>query len=213
MMWRILRGERQASIRTLARIALALGADVTVRLTPGAGVAIHDRTQVRMVEAFIAALHPRWTALPEVFVRTPARGAIDLVIVGRVEDALVAAEIQSQLRRVEQTIRWSNEKAAALTHTDVYRMAAAASAGVADGPPAISRLLVLRSTPATRAVVKDLPALFSTAYPVPSAAAVDALRRGTAWPGDAIVWMCVRGRDARLMDGLPRELRRASDRW
>jgi hypothetical protein len=36
--------------------------------------------------------------------------------------------------------------------------------------------------------------------------AVEALRRGLDWPGAAIVWMSVHGREVRLMDGAPREL-------
>jgi transcriptional regulator with XRE-family HTH domain len=203
MVSRILHGERRASLQTMARIALALGADLSVRMVPGAGIAIFDRVQARMVDAFVSELVPRWAAFLEVPVRTPARGAIDLVLAGSEEHSLVATEFQSQLRRAEQTIRWSNEKAAALGATDVFRMATMA----AGEPPIVRRLLVVRSTQATRDVVRELPALFAAAYPVPAAAAVEALRRGTTLPGDALVWMHVHGRAARLMDGPPRELR------
>jgi transcriptional regulator with XRE-family HTH domain len=203
MVSRILRGERQASIQTLARIALALGGDLSVRLAPGAGVAIHDRVQARMVDAFVPDLDARWTPFPEVPVRTPARGAIDLVIVDSRDGSFVAVEFQSQLRRAEQTLRWSNEKAAALSATDLYRMATTA----AGAPPPVHRLLVLRSTQATRAVVRELPALFAAAYPVPAGSAVTALRGRSALQGDALVWMHMHGRSARLMDGLPVALR------
>lgn len=212
MISRILRGERQASFETLARIALALGGDISVRVTPGVGIPIHDRVQARMVDAFLLALHPRWASFLEVPVRTPARGAIDLVLADSIGNALVAAEFQSQVRRAEQVIRWSNEKAVALASTDLARMATVASAGVRGGDPVVSRLLVLRSTSATRAVVRSLPALFDAAYPVRSSAAVEALRHGTTWPGAALVWMDVRGREARLMDGCPRDRRMTHQR-
>ncbi len=203
MVSRILRGERQASIQTLVRIALALGGDVSVRLVPGAGVAIRDRVQARMVDAVVRELDARWTPFPEVPVRTPARGAIDLVIIDSSDGSFVAVEFQSQLRRAEQTLRWSNEKADALRSTDLYRMAAAA----AGAPPAVHRLLVLRSTQATRAVVRELPALFAAAYPVSAGSAVAALRGSSALQGDALVWMHVHGRAAHLMDGLPVAMR------
>jgi transcriptional regulator with XRE-family HTH domain len=206
MISRILLAQRDASPETLARVAIALGGDVSVRLTPGAGIAIHDAVQARMVEAFIRELHARWTPYPEVSVRTPARGAIDLVLADSFDDGLVATEFQSQLRRAEQAVRWANEKAAALPSSDVYRMAAVAPDDGDGGRPATSRLLVLRSTAATRAVVKGLPSFFAAAYPIAPARAVEALRKGLDWPGAAIVWMSVHGREARLMDGAPREL-------
>ena len=206
MITRILLAQRDASPETLARVAIALGGDVSIRLAPGAGIAIHDAIQARMVEAFIRDVHSRWRPYPEVPVRTPARGAIDLVLADSLGDFLVATEFQSQLRRAEQTVRWANEKAAALTSSDLYRVAAAAAEGGDGGGVATSRLLVLRSTEATRAVVKRLPAFFAAAYPIAAAKAVEALRGGLDWPGPAIVWMTVHGREVRLMDGAPREL-------
>ncbi|MFH1474585.1 MAG: helix-turn-helix transcriptional regulator [Chloroflexota bacterium] len=202
---RLARGKRDASVETLARISLALGAELSIRLVPGAGIPIHDAVQARMVEAFVASLHRRWVAHLEVAVRTPARGSIDLVLADRDGMDLVAAEFQSDMRRAEQAIRWSNEKAVALSTTELYRMAAAAAAEA--GPPTVNRLLVLRSTATTRAIVRELPLAFQSAYPTPAVDAVAAIRGGTRWPGSAIVWMQVHGRVAHLMDGDPRELR------
>jgi transcriptional regulator with XRE-family HTH domain len=212
MITRVMLAKREASLETLARIAIALGGGVSVRLMPGAGIAIHDAIQARMVEAFLGELHRRWTPFPEVPVRTPARGSIDVVLADSVDQGLVATEVQSQLGRAEQAVRWANEKAAALPSSDLYRMAAAAADDGDGRTPAISRLMVLRSTQATRAVVRELPALFAAAYPVDASVAVAALRGGLAWPGAAIVWMTVHGRKAHLMDGAPRELRRAAAR-
>jgi len=209
MVGMVLSARRNASLRILARIALALGCELSVRLTPGAGIPIHDRVQARMVEAFLADLHPRWRPLPEVPVRTPARGSIDLVLADGVDLVLVACEFQSQLRRPEQALRWSNEKAEALRQTDVYAMASSSSPGVR---PAVRRVLVVRSTVATRAVVRELPALFTAAYPAPPAAAVDALRSGTDWPGDSLLWMHVHGRKANLMADWPPEVRSLAPR-
>ena len=148
-------GKRDASAETLARISLALGAALSIRLVPGAGIPIHDAVQARMIEAFVAGMHRTWVAHLEVPVRTPARGSIDVVLGDRDGLDLVSAESQSDVRRAERTIRWSNEKAAALLTTDLYRMAAAAAAEA--GPPTVSRLLVLRSTVSSRTIVRELP--------------------------------------------------------
>jgi hypothetical protein len=161
-----------------------------------------------MVEGFLGDLHPRWTPFPEVTVRTPARGSIDLVLADTVDVGFVATEFQSQVRRPEQILRWSGEKAAALRTTELYA-AARVARGEEAGDPPISRLLVVRSTPQSHEVVRDLAGLFAAAYPASTEAAVAALRTGSDWPGPAIVWMSVHGRSARIMEGPPRELRPA----
>jgi transcriptional regulator with XRE-family HTH domain len=203
----ILRERREPSFDVLARIALAAGGDVTIRIVPGAGLAIHDRYQARMMEALLRDLHPRWAPYPKVAVRTPARGSIDLVLADTIDRGLVASEFESGLRRAEQTLRWANEMASALVDTELFAAACASGAGDGTGP-AISRLLVLRSTPATRSAVAQLPALFEAAYPAGTERAVAALRDRSDWPGSAIAWMWVRGRTVRLMDGAQRELPR-----
>src|SRR5947207_15641787 len=48
------------SVRVLSRIAAALGADLTVRMYPRTGPAIHDRSQSLMIEQLIRELHARW---------------------------------------------------------------------------------------------------------------------------------------------------------
>ena len=96
---RLVRGKRDPSVETLARISLALGAEMSIRLVPGAGIPIHDAVQARMIEAFVASLHRRWVAHLEIAVRTPARGSIDLVLGDRDGLDLVASEFQSDLRR------------------------------------------------------------------------------------------------------------------
>lgn len=69
----------------------------------------------------------------------------------------------------------------------------------------VGRLLLLRSSATTRAVVSATPALFRAAYPGRTADAVDALTgpAGT-FPGAAIAWVDVRGKASRLLDGPPR---------
>ncbi|MGH2837821.1 MAG: helix-turn-helix domain-containing protein, partial [Thermoleophilaceae bacterium] len=111
---RIEKGTADPSSETCARIALALGADFSQRLYPNTGPAIRDRHQAPITEALLAVTHPRWHRFAEVAVRHPARGWIDLALHDPRQELLVATEIQSDLRRLEQLIRWSTAKAESL---------------------------------------------------------------------------------------------------
>jgi transcriptional regulator with XRE-family HTH domain len=190
---RIEAGQANPSLEVLTSIGIALGADLGLRFFEGTGPRIHDRFQAPMGEALLAAVHPRWHVRLEVPVSQPTRGVIDLVLSDRTTTTIVAGEIQSELRRLEQQIRWSAEKAKALgrelTSTDSAR-----------DPLAVSRLLVLRSTVATRGLATQFEATLAAAYPARTADVVDALTSANVnWPGDGIVWMHLDGRDCRLM--------------
>jgi transcriptional regulator with XRE-family HTH domain len=108
-------GTHSPSIEVIARVANALGAGLGVRLYPGTGPRIYDHVQAAMLKALLLDLHPRWRRSLEVPLRHPTRGVIDLVLEDAVEPAIVACEAQSQLRRLEQQIRWASMKADALS--------------------------------------------------------------------------------------------------
>jgi transcriptional regulator with XRE-family HTH domain len=177
---RITNGTREPSFRTLARLALAIGGTPVVRVTPGSGVPVRDRWSAPMIEAFIRGLGPDWTAHPEVPVFVPARGSVDVVLRHAQVPLLVATEFQSGLRRLEQVLRWSAEKAAGLRHTDLARGIDAVQ---------VSRLLVVRSTPATRDVAATFGSTLRAAYPADPEAAAASLRGDAPWPGAALLWM------------------------
>lgn len=170
---RIELGSVSASQGALVGIAAALGADLGVRLFPGTGPAIRDRFQAPIVEAMVRAIDRSWEVRPEVPVGKPRRGVIDLVLArGRV---VIACEVQSELRRLEEVLRRAAEKEGAL-----------AAEVLQDGT---SRLLVIRSTVATREIARRFEATLAAAYPARSADAYDALTRADrAWPGPAILW-------------------------
>jgi hypothetical protein len=111
----ISRRSRQAvesrSLGVLVALGDVLGADLQVRLYPTTGPRIHDRIQAAMIEALFAALHPGWKRIPEVAVHRPARGFIDAVLVLSSEGLFVATEGQSEIRRLEQQIRWGRSEA------------------------------------------------------------------------------------------------------
>lgn len=199
---RVEAAQREPSLSTLTAIATVLGADLSVRLYPTTGPHIRDRIQAAMVEAVIASLHRRWTVSPEVPVHRPARGVIDAVMSDALARVVVAAEVNSELRRLEQQLRWHREKAESLPSAEVWPFISA------DGPMAVSRLLVLRSTRSMREIAVSYEATLKAAYPARARDAIDALRGPRApWPGDAIIWIVVEGGRGRLLDGPPRGVR------
>jgi transcriptional regulator with XRE-family HTH domain len=196
---RIETGDREASLDVLAAVAAVLGADLSLRLYPTTGPRIRDRIQAAMVEALLRRVDGRWRATPEVPVFRPARGVIDLVLDDR-RETLVAAEFNSQLRRLEQQIRWHREKEASLPSSALWPPG---SPGRHD--PATSRLLVLRVTSALIELTRTYEDTVRAAYPARSADVVAALTSPDApWPGAGIAWVRVSGSEATLLDGPPR---------
>jgi hypothetical protein len=117
---------------------------------------------------------------------------IDTVLEHRQRPDTVATELQSQLRRVEQQVRWAGQKADALAELP-------AQAG-----RRVSRLLVLRNTHSMREVARAAHATLQAAYPARTHDAVAALRGEASWPGSAVAWMRLDQGHATLMDGPPR---------
>jgi DNA-binding XRE family transcriptional regulator len=179
---RIEDGVIKPELETVSRVAAALGAELHARVYPGTGPTMRDRHQVRMAELLRAELHPRWRATPEVAVRRPARGFIDVVLFDPNEPAVVASELESGLRRIEQLLRWSQEKAASIPSADGW---ATWSAMAASG---VSRLLVVRHTRVNRAAAADARRQLRDAFPADPVDALEALRGAARWPGAALVW-------------------------
>ena len=187
---RIEKGFSQSSLDLLERSAVALGADLSVRLFGGTGPRVHDRFQAPMLEAFIKMLHPRWTRELEV-AAARGRGFVDLVLADRLTPAVVAVESQSEIRRFEQQVRWAAEKSDSLAERP-------------EGRP-VSRLLLLRSTVATRELARTYAESFQAAYPARTADALEALTSGAkAWPGAGIVWVRLEAGKATVLPGPPR---------
>lgn len=191
----------EPDLATLLRIASALGADVSIRLFPS-GAPIRDRFQAPMLEAVLDMADRGWQRQVEVPVVGVTRGVIDCVLAHPARPLLVAVEVQSEVRRAEALLRRSTTTAAALLESPLVR-------GRAGGPGIpridISRLLVLRSTRATRAAVEELSRTFGAAFPARTTDAVAALRQvDRPWPGAAIAWVHLHGRAASVMDAPPR---------
>lgn len=195
------RGRREASLAVLAATCDVLGLDPSVRMFPRTGPRIHDRIQAAIVEALLRRIHPGWKRLLEVPVWRPVRGVIDLVI-ARPGEIAVAIEVHSQIRRLEQQVRWSQEKAEALRSAEAWPLI---SQGLIDLP--VSRLLVLRSTRTNRELAIRYESTLRAVYPARTADAVAALADpGQPWPGNAVVWADVGSAGTRLLARPPRRV-------
>ena len=194
-MARVEAGTTHASLETLVAVATAMGADVSIRLYPGRGPRLTDRHSARMSECLFRELAPVWLPHTEVVVTRPARGVVDVVIERRDAPLFLVGEFESMLPRLEQQVRWAAEKAASIASSDL----------VGPGPiPTVSKILILRSTEATRSLARSFEATLRAAYPASTRRAVESLRTGSPWPGDAIVWIRIDGDRVELLDGPPR---------
>jgi transcriptional regulator with XRE-family HTH domain len=188
---RIEHGLTQPSIDVLVAIGAALGGDLGVRIFPGTGPRIKDRLQAPMIEALIRQLDPRWTATPEVAV-PKVRGFIDLALGLRDGTNGVACEAQSELRSIDTVVRRALEKSDALRDLGI--------AGTR-----VSPMLLIRSTTATRNIVRTFSGTLGAAFPARVESTLAALRGGdTEWPGPAMLWARLERGVAEILDRPPR---------
>ena len=191
---RIEDGGECPSLETYERLAAVLGADVSIRLYPNTGPTIRDRLSAPILEVLLSALDPRWRPFTEVAVRKPSRGWIDAALHDARAHTVLATEIQSELRRLEQLVRWHAEKAESLPSWSGWH-------GVRDEPE-ISRLLIVRRTRATRATANEFARQLKVAYPAHPDDALAALTTSTEpWPGPALLWAEAAGSHVRLLSG------------
>jgi transcriptional regulator with XRE-family HTH domain len=197
-------GRRTLGQDALVAAATALGRDVSVRLfESSAGPHVRDRLQVQMIEALLSALHPRWVPRLEVAVYRPVRGVIDVVLQDRDSLDLVAGEAHSLLNTVEGQLRWAGQKADALVSAIGWPWADAVET------PRTGRLLLLRSCSAMHSLALAVPRTFAAAYPGDTERAVAALTGPAGrWPGAAVAWVVIDGKDTHLLAGPPRAIRR-----
>jgi transcriptional regulator with XRE-family HTH domain len=169
------------TIETYTRIAAVLGADTNAHLYPTTGPTIHDRHQARIVEAVVRLLDARWQSFTEVAVRRPSRGWIDVVLHDPSAAVVVATEVETGLRRLEQLARWSREKADSLPSWEGWTR-------LPGGRPTISRLLIVRRTRANSAVGAEFERLLELTWPAHPADAIGSLVGTRPWPGPTLVW-------------------------
>ena len=195
---RIEAGTAHPSLEVLSAIGIALGAEIGIRYFSGVRPRLRDRFQAPMIETLLSALDDRWRVQVEVPVSTPRRGVIDIVLDDRLSPTTVSAEAYSQIGRLEEQIRWGQEKALALAGSRVRL-------DPNEPERTISCLRVLRSTVDTRQIALQYSATLRVAYPARCEDVVAALTTPAApWPGPGIVWIQVDGARVRLLPGPPR---------
>ena len=187
------------SLPVLVALSDVLGVDLAIGLFPSTGPRIRDHIQAQIGEELLRLAHPVWRRLVEVPVHSPARGIVDLVLHHVEVAVVVATEIHSQLRRLEQQMGWAQLKAESLPSAEFWRFV--------DPPPSTSRLLVLRSTKATRDLAIRFEDTMRVAYPAPAGAVHAALVSNEPWPGPGLLWANVDDGRVRILDRPPRNVR------
>ena len=134
----VLAGSRSPSTAVLVALTTVLGADLSIRVYPTTGPTVRDGIQARIGEELLRMVAPTWRPSIEVPVYRPARGFIDIVFDEPTLSVTIATEMQSRMDRLEQQVRWAQDKAQSLPSSDLWRFV--------DNERSISRMLVLRST-------------------------------------------------------------------
>lgn len=183
---RIEDGEAHASVEVCVRLGLALGADLVHRLYPSTGPTIRDRHQAPIVEALLATAHARWARFEEIAVYRPSRGWIDLGFHSPSASTFLATEVVSELRRLEQLLRWSEAKADSLPSWEGFPRLGEDTH--------VSRLLVVRDTRANRSIAREFRRLLKVSFPADPEDALESLAGISTWPGPAVLW-AVRNRE------------------
>jgi transcriptional regulator with XRE-family HTH domain len=181
---KILTGKADPTIETYAKLAVPLGANLATRLYPNTGPLIRDRHQAPIVEALLRLTHPRWRASTEAGVTRPARGWIDVVLHETRERLLIAVEIESDIRRIEQQVRWARLKADSLPSWDGWPT---------EPDLRVSQLLIVRRTLVTRQTALEFGRQLATAYPAHPQDALAALTGTLPWAGNTLIWAHIEG--------------------
>jgi transcriptional regulator with XRE-family HTH domain len=193
-------GAASASLDILERVAAGLGGDLGLRFFAGTGSGLRDRYQASILEALLEVRGSAWLAALEVGVHRPARGVIDAVLAKPTDGTVIAVEVHSQLRRLEQLIRWANLKRESLPSSDWWRIT-----GGTEAP--VSSLLILRVTDANRRIVTQHEATFFAAYPAATSQAFASLTGDAPWPGPALLWADIEQGVATIRDQPPKGVR------
>lgn len=189
-------GDTHASLELRARYAVALGSRLrlTSTETPGA-VPLRDRVHALMHETILALLTPAWRALPDRPVNHEGiRGSIDLVLVAAEARVVGSVEVKSLFVSLEELIRRSGEKRAALAGGGTIGLADPTARGYR-----VAELVIARDTDANRAVAAVHVEYLGAAFPGPATEAVAALTGDPAGlPDRSLVWLRT-GRSARFL--------------
>jgi transcriptional regulator with XRE-family HTH domain len=192
-----------ASLAALSSVAAALGARLDIRMVPQSGSPLRDHLQAAMVEALLPIVSPAWGRHLEVPIERPVRGVIDLVLVRPDRKLVVAIEAHSEIRLLEQQLRWANEKARALSNSELVF-----SIFGSEDRPVVDSVLYLRSTRSTRELAREFEATLGASYPASTSNVFASLTANAAiWPGSGVLWARVERGRGRVLPAPPRGVR------
>ena len=174
--------------RSLHRVAAALGADVSLRIYP------NTRTADPRSPSRHGWSKRSCTSLPA-DLGSPRRGRRSSGPFGassmscspdRRDGRIVSVEAQSELRRLEQQIRWAAEKTDALPSAAIWPARRRR-------PPWRCRGSCSCGRRRTRELARSFASTLAAAYPADPRASRSARRSDPPWPGNGIVWVRVEG--------------------
>ncbi|GIW19977.1 MAG: hypothetical protein KatS3mg065_0273 [Chloroflexota bacterium] len=168
-------GDPGVSLQIRFRFAEVLGFRLRLPAYPDGTPRLYDRNHSLIIEHLLALRHPRWAAVIEAPVPGPGHRSTDVRLECGID--IVLAEIETRVRRWEQIVRETHDKARA----------------VADevGPDRrVHCLLVLPPTRHNRELTRGLAGSVAAAFPADEEAIRRALTgaEGT-WPGHGLLWL------------------------
>lgn len=168
-------GDPAVSLKVRFRCAEVLGFRLRLPAYPDGTPRLYDQNHSRIIEHLLALRHPRWHASVEAPVPGPGHRSTDVRLECGID--IVLAEIETRLRRWEQIVRETHDKARAVAE-DV-------------GPGRrVHALLVLPPTRHNRELVRGLAGSVAAAFPADEQAIRRALTGAEEpWPGDGLLWL------------------------
>ena len=173
MVSRIERGCGTAALETLARVAAAVGHDLSVRLYPATGISLRDSGQLSVAAAVGGRAHASWTVRLEAPIGADRdRRAADMLLLGA--SAVVHVEIERRIVDLQAQLRAAQLKRVALAerHSAPVRL-----------------VIALPESPHARAMLRAHGDALRLALPLSSRRIWAALASGADPGGDGLLWV------------------------
>ena len=180
-------GDPHVSLELRARYAAAIGSQLRLILVDAPDrVPLRDAVHARMHEAVLGLLAPAWRRLPDRPVNhSGIRGSIDLVLVCAEARVVGSTEVKSLFVSLEELIRRSGEKRAALADGGTIGLTGPAARGYR-----VAELVIARDSDANRAIAARHREYLAAAFPGDPALAIAALTKDPAQlPDRSLVWL------------------------
>jgi transcriptional regulator with XRE-family HTH domain len=172
-------GDARLSFANVARVAAALGLELSARFYPGAGVGLRNSGQLALAEVVRARAHHSWRIGFEVPVGEQSRQAADVVLSGA--SGGLHLELETRLVDFQAQLRSGELKRNAMQQRYGTRLAF---------------VLALRDSATNRAAVRAHRAVIATALPATASEVWHAIQTGEPLTADGLLWLRPPGRRA-----------------